>query len=68
MQQLKPVVDTLSVSAVVATLAGWLPHIAAAVSIVWGLIRIYETRTVQHLLGRHSRRSDDKRAGRNEAD
>jgi len=31
----------------VGTLLGALPHIAAALSVVWGLIRIFETRTVQ---------------------
>lgn len=44
---LKPAGDVLSLGTVVATLGGWLPSIAAFVSIVWGCIRIYETRTVQ---------------------
>ena len=44
--------DVLSLSIIVSTLADWLPSIAAIISIVWGLLRIYETRTVQRLLRR----------------
>lgn len=47
----KPILDFASIGAVVATLTAWLPPIAALVSIIWGCIRIYETRTVQRLLG-----------------
>lgn len=46
----KHVVDALSLTVVLSTLAQWLPPMAAFVSIVWGLIRIYETKTVQKLL------------------
>lgn len=42
---LKSVVDGVSVLGVVATLAGYLPAIAALLSIIWTLIRIYETET-----------------------
>ena len=41
-ESIKGVVDTLSIGTVVATLIGWLPSIAAALSIIWTLIRIYE--------------------------
>jgi hypothetical protein len=44
--------DLAAIGTVVATIAGWLPSVAAGLSIVWTLIRIYETRTVQRLLGR----------------
>lgn len=47
------VMDTLSVSTAVATVAGWLPAMAALVTIIWTGIRIYETRTVQSLLNKH---------------
>ena len=43
----KSVVDVFSVATVVGTLANMLPAAAAAFSIVWSLIRIYETKTVQ---------------------
>lgn len=44
--------DGLSVITVVATLAQWLPAIAALFTIVWTLIRIFETDTVKKLLKR----------------
>ena len=44
--------DAISASLVLLTLAEWLPSIAAIVSIIWGVIRIWETRTVQRMLGR----------------
>lgn len=46
-EAIKHVGDALSVSVVVATIASWLPAIAAVMSIVWTAIRIYETSTVQ---------------------
>jgi hypothetical protein len=52
MDHMKPIGDTVSVGVVLTTLAGWLPSIAALVSIVWGCIRIYETETVQGWLVR----------------
>jgi len=52
MDNLKSLGDTLSLSVVFTTLAGWLPSIAALVSIIWGAIRIYETKTVQSFLGK----------------
>ena len=44
--------DAAAIGTVIAAMAGWLPAVAAGFSIVWTLIRIYETRTVQRLLGR----------------
>lgn len=40
-------VDAISIGTVLATLAGWLPSMAAAASLIWTVIRIYETKTVQ---------------------
>lgn len=48
--QAKTVFDGLSIASVIASLAGYLPTIAAAASLIWTLIRIYETRTVQRWL------------------
>lgn len=48
----KHILDLASTSIWVGSLIKVLPAIAALVSIVWGCIRIYETRTVQKLLGR----------------
>jgi hypothetical protein len=48
----KHVVDALSIMTVVGTLVEMLPSIAALFTIVWTGIRIWETETVQNLLGR----------------
>lgn len=46
-EQVKHAVDALSVATVVGTIAQILPAIAALFTIVWTMIRIYETKTVQ---------------------
>lgn len=46
----KIAVDALSLITVVGTIVEALPAVAALISIVWGLIRIYETDTVKKLL------------------
>lgn len=51
----KPIVDAVSVATVVGTLMDMLPAIAALFTIVWTAIRIYETDTVQYLLGKKER-------------
>ncbi|MFN9029631.1 MAG: hypothetical protein ACK54C_02135 [Betaproteobacteria bacterium] len=43
----KHAVDALAVTTTVATVFQWLPAIAALLSIVWTIIRLYETKTVQ---------------------
>jgi hypothetical protein len=48
----KHVVDALSIMTVVGTLVEMLPSVAAIFTIVWTAIRIWETETVQNLLGR----------------
>ena len=48
----KHVVDALSILTVVGTLVEMLPSVAAIFTIVWTGIRIWETETVQNLLGR----------------
>jgi hypothetical protein len=47
---LKAVGDIVSVGTVIATIAGWLPAIAALLTIIWTVIRIVETDTVQRWL------------------
>lgn len=51
-EQLKQITDAVSIGTIVATIVGWLPSIAAFISIIWGLIRIWETRTLQNLVAR----------------
>jgi len=48
----KHVIDWTSIGIALGTLMQILPSIAAALSIVWSLIRIYETKTVQRWLGK----------------
>lgn len=60
-QNVKSTIDIASIGTIVATVAGWLPALAALASFVWGCIRIYETRTVQRLLGKKPRtRREDR--------
>ncbi len=47
--------DVLSVGVIAGALAQALPHIAAILSIVWTLIRLYETDTVQGMIRRSPR-------------
>jgi hypothetical protein len=48
----KLVLDGLSVVTVVGTLVDMLPSVAALFTIVWTGIRIWETDTFQHIIGR----------------
>ena len=48
----KTLVDGLSVVTVIGTIGDVLPPLAALFTIVWTALRIYETQTVQGLLGR----------------
>jgi len=54
----KHLIDLLSVTTVLGTLMGILPSIAAVFTIVWTAIRIYETKTVQELLGKIKEKND----------
>lgn len=49
---IKHVGDAVSIVTVVGTLANVLPAVAALFTIIWTGIRIYETDTVQKLLGK----------------
>lgn len=49
----KQVIDAVSVFTVVGTLSDILPPMAALVTIIWTGIRIYETKTIQKMLGKH---------------
>ena len=48
----KQVVDAVSVLTVVGTIGELLPPLAALFTLVWTTIRIYETKTVQRILGK----------------
>jgi len=51
-EEVKATLDFVSISATVSALMGWLPAVAAGLSIVWTLIRIWETKTVRKLFKR----------------
>jgi hypothetical protein len=48
----KQIVDAVSVVTVVGTLGEILPPMAALFTLIWTAIRIYETETVQKILGK----------------
>lgn len=48
----KHILDGASLLTVVGTLVEFLPAVSAVLSIVWMLIRIYETDTIQRLVNR----------------
>lgn len=43
----KMALDGISLATALASLAAWLPPLAALASLIWSLLRIYETQTVQ---------------------
>ena len=51
-EETKTILDALSVATVLSTLMQWLPAVAALFTIIWTVIRIYETKTVQGWLGK----------------
>lgn len=48
-EEAKTIVDGLAVTGTVATMAGWLPPIASGLTIIWLLLRIWESPTVQKI-------------------
>jgi hypothetical protein len=55
-EQTKLIIDMASITTVVGTLWGALPALAALFSLIWSLIRIYETKTVQGLISRFKKK------------
>lgn len=51
----KHAIDLLSALVAVGTIATWLPPLAALLTIVWTLIRIWETDTVREWTNRNKR-------------
>lgn len=48
----KTIVDAVSVVTVIGAIGEVLPPLAALFTLIWTGIRIYETKTVQRMLGR----------------
>lgn len=53
MENAKHAGDAVSIAVAFSTFVGWLPSVAAVISIIYGAIRIYETKTVQGWVKRH---------------
>ena len=51
-EETKQALDVVAVSKGIMSLAAWLPPIASFFTIVWMGIRIYESDTVQQLIGK----------------
>lgn len=49
---LKFALDALSITTLLGTLTQMLPQIAAILTIIWTALRIFETQTVQRMLGK----------------
>lgn len=49
-ETIKAGLDIFSISTLVGTLVGWLPDIASFLTVLWCLIRLYETQTVKDWL------------------
>jgi hypothetical protein len=49
-EEAKAAIDVIAVTTTVSTLMGWIPAVAAALSIIWTVIRIFETKTIQNLI------------------
>jgi len=49
-ESIKPLVDAVAVTTTASALVGWLPPIVALLTLVWTVIRIYETETVQRFV------------------
>jgi len=48
----KHLIDAASIATLLGSLVQLLPAVASVLTIIWTAIRIYETATVQRLLGR----------------
>ena len=51
-EETKQALDVVAVSTGIMSVAAWLPPIASLFTIVWMGIRIYESDTVQQLIGK----------------
>ena len=49
-EETKGAMDVVSISTTVAAIVGWLPAIATILTIIWTLLRIYETVAVQQFI------------------
>mgnify|MGYP003120101307 FL=1 len=57
----KQVIDVISFGTVLGTISAILPPLSALFTIIWVSIRIWETDTVQELIGQKQKRDDKGR-------
>ena len=50
LDETKDVIDVAAASTALLTLAAWLPPTASILTIVWMVLRIYESDTVQNIV------------------
>lgn len=49
-------IDSVSIGTLIATFFDWIPKFTALLTFIWVLIRLYETKTVQHHIAKHKER------------
>lgn len=59
-ESVKSIMDGISVATVLGAMTQYLPPIASLLTVVWMAIRIYESNTVQKLLGNTPVRSHNQ--------
>lgn len=60
LEHIKTGVDGLSITTILLALLDKMPEIAALAALVWTIIRIWETSTVQRWCGKRKRRKNDE--------
>jgi len=51
-EEIKPLFDIASIITVIGSLAEVLPPLAALATLIWSMIRIYETKTIQNIINK----------------
>jgi len=57
-ENVKHVVDGIAAYITISAVMGWIANATAVLSLVWVIIRLYETNTVQGWLGKKRRKYD----------
>jgi hypothetical protein len=60
LDETKDVIDVAAASTALLTLAAWLPPTASILTIVWMVLRIYESDTVQSIVNGTNKKQLDK--------
>jgi len=60
LDETKDVIDVAAASTALLTLAAWLPPTASILTIIWMVLRIYESDTVQNLVNGKDKKQLDK--------